>query len=967
LLKGKFSLLSAAVILALASTEADAAQGNTRPKLSGPVNQARAHFARPKGSTVLYDQSGTLAANVIAQNFGDFPTYSSQLADDFVVTDPTGWAVTSVVMQENTGSALAPADATFEVDIYADNGGMPAASPTCVRTGLVPSWDAEFTVATIPLDTECDLAQGTYWLAAVVQQDNSSGGEIFTGLGDTGSQFGTSPVWQNPGGAFGGACTSWTPIATCADLAADGLTATDAMLFQVIGHVDSSSGDGISLTVGVEEFDGDSNHCATSTHLSATAGDKINFCYTVTNHSATTQNYQSLSDDVDGSIFSGQNIPIAPGASYQYNRVKTVLASEAPTSRWTAQESLPSFTPAAGTQAFIDISTSGTALNLGDDDIAEARMPFSFNLYGATTNRLCVDNNGFITIPTRFCAPAAADNESLPWSEFDTAVMPFWDDLYTGGNVYVGTVGALPNRQYVVEWFDKNHVNGGGVSDPGGVTFEAIFNQADNSFDFVYQTVEFGAQGGVNDNGLSATVGMQGGGAGPSTTFSFNTASLSDGQDIHWSTITAADYAASQQVTLDVGAPVLALGATSLSATADVGGTAMATLEIGNTGTRDLAWDLAEAPAPGANPAKIPFVANFVQPRHAKGKTSMGPPPAAVFGKGRNAIPATQGPLSPADSGFTTFANYFDDVNFIDNYVSFTVPDDLHQIAAFSTGIFTAGFVAGTFANNDFSTEYEVAAPSGELWAVSTTDGTARDIGNTGLGYQVTGIRWDATTNSTFLMASDCTNSILYSLDLTSGAVQMIGASSGNCIIDIAIDPSGQMYGVDITADVLVAIDKTSGAAQPIGSGIGFDSNYTQGMDIDPSTNTLYFAGFGGDIKGTRWYTIDTVSGEATVAGEFSSIPNTTVDAVAIAVASNPCQGPSDIPWLSESATSGTTAVGGSDSVTVTFDATGLAAGVYKANVCVNTNDLDNAQVPVPVTFTVGGNDTIFKDGFDGA
>jgi len=79
------------------------------------------------------------------------------------------------------------------------------------------------------------------------------------------------------------------------------------------------------------------------------------------------------------------------------------------------------------------------------------------------------------------------------------------------------------------------------------------------------------------------------------------------------------------------------------------------------------------------------------------------------------------------------------------------------------------------------------------------------------------------------------------------------------------------------------------------------------------------------------------------------------------------CSNPSDVPWLSESPTSGTVAVGGSQDVTVTADATGLDPGTYSALVCVSTNDPNNALVGVSVSLTVTADDTIFKDGFDGA
>lgn len=58
--------------------------------------------------------------------------------------------------------------------------------------------------------------------------------------------------------------------------------------------------------------------------------------------------------------------------------------------------------------------------------------------------------------------------------------------------------------------------------------------------------------------------------------------------------------------------------------------------------------------------------------------------------------------------------------------------------------------------------------------------------------------------------------------------------------------------------------------------------------------------------------------------------------------------------WLSVTPTSGTgVAIGGSETVTVDVDTTGLAAGSYSATVCIASNDIQNPVVPVPVSLTV--------------
>ncbi|KAA3650972.1 MAG: hypothetical protein DWP95_00890 [Proteobacteria bacterium] len=59
-------------------------------------------------------------------------------------------------------------------------------------------------------------------------------------------------------------------------------------------------------------------------------------------------------------------------------------------------------------------------------------------------------------------------------------------------------------------------------------------------------------------------------------------------------------------------------------------------------------------------------------------------------------------------------------------------------------------------------------------------------------------------------------------------------------------------------------------------------------------------------------------------------------------------------PWLSTSPGSGSgIAIGGSDTVSVTVDTTGLAPGNYSAALCINSNDTSQPNTVVPVSLTV--------------
>jgi photosystem II stability/assembly factor-like uncharacterized protein len=88
---------------------------------------------------------------------------------------------------------------------------------------------------------------------------------------------------------------------------------------------------------------------------------------------------------------------------------------------------------------------------------------------------------------------------------------------------------------------------------------------------------------------------------------------------------------------------------------------------------------------------------------------------------------------------------------------------------------------------------------------------------------------------------------------------------------------------------------------------------------------------------------------------------------IAEASADSGCSSPSDVPWLSEAPASGSVAPAGTEDVTVSVDASALDPGDYSALLCMTTNDPANALIEVPISLTVGVDDTIFRDGFDGA
>ncbi|MEP7043447.1 MAG: hypothetical protein ABI843_10315 [Dokdonella sp.] len=732
----------------------------------------------------------------------------------------------------------------------------------------------------------------------------------------------------------------------------------------------SSSGAGIALTVGVALYDGNASQCGEANALSVSIGDQVDVCYTVTNSSGLTLNYQSLSDDVAGVLLHDTDVAIAPGASYQFHRVFSPRVSQSPTATWTAQDALAGYGASEGNAAFVDISATGSPLSLSDDDDTIVTMPFAYTLYGQAVPFLCINNNGFIVASNQFDCSGYSNNAELPFAAFPSpAIMPFWDDLYDGGNVYYQSLGDAPNRQFVVEWFDKNHYDAN-QDDPGGITFEVVFNEADTTLDFVYQTLEFGALGGAADDGLSATVGMQ---ESPTlfNTYSYDTASLHDGQVIHWAQTAPTIYSATQQVTIEVGAPVLALDAQSLSATAAAGQQTTATLGIGNSGNRDLHWSLDEAVTPQSSGSGAVTLASSATPAQTAAQRSNLMRAAPVPRRddadkprtlaGAMTVPAFL--IDEAESGFR-FGS-----------LDASQPSTFAPIAALASDVI---YRSGTFVGGDFSREY-LAGNSNDLHtrAIATIDTATGmlaelpDSAPLAANEGWIGLKWDASTSTLYGAACDPISPDgechLYYVDPLNGSILQGPAISGfqgqYFLIDIAISPQGLMYSVDIFSGAFIAIDKLSGAAHVIGN-TGVAPNFAQSLDFDASSGTLYWPSY--DVAGAaRMLTIDINTGSVHTLGAL--LDNDDQFGFAIATLAGACAQPDNVPWLSETAVAGTTLAGNSDADTIVFDASSLSPGTYSANLCVSSDDPDHRLTAVPVSFTVlaPDDDLIFADGFD--
>src|SRR3954469_21442573 len=283
----------------------------------------------------------------------------------------------------------------------------------------------------------------------------------------------------------------------------------------------------LAVTLGTDPGEG---ACGTDATLTVTAGDQVNYCYLVTNHSGETLYFSTLLDDVSGTIFTNAPTEIPAGGTYQYNRLGTAPASTAPGATWTAYDVHPDYVyadnaavaadtifaaafDATAQYAFVDITQTGTNLLLNDDDYTVTNIGFPFTFYGQTADALTVSNNGGMLFDqaagtngrTGYLSP---NTRTLPDRLLGLAILPYWDDLQQDyldnvGNVFVETDGTAPNRRFIVEWYNLPvNVIGGGFN----ITFEAILFEGTNQILFQYQDVD--CSNVLCDDGAAATIGL---------------------------------------------------------------------------------------------------------------------------------------------------------------------------------------------------------------------------------------------------------------------------------------------------------------------------------------------------------------------------------------------------------------------------------------------------------------------------
>jgi hypothetical protein len=145
-----------------------------------------------------------------------------------------------------------------------------------------------------------------------------------------------------------------------------------------------------------------------------------------------------------------------------------------------------------------------TILTNVDDRMELVTLPFPVRFWdrdipaGASIG---VSSNGYVQMNSMLNSTLSG---TIPSTSTPNAVIaPYWGDNYTSATgICVATVGAAPNRRFVIQWDDAYHCCSRGTT---STTYEIIISETTGIIDIVYRTMTDARDSTVgieNDTGM---------------------------------------------------------------------------------------------------------------------------------------------------------------------------------------------------------------------------------------------------------------------------------------------------------------------------------------------------------------------------------------------------------------------------------------------------------------------------------
>jgi len=240
-----------------------------------------------------------------------------------------------------------------------------------------------------------------------------------------------------------------------------------------------------------------------------------------------------------------------------------------------------------------------------------------------------------------------------------------------------------------------------------------------------------------------------------------------------------------------------------------------------------------------------------------------------------------------------------------------------------------------------------------DLMKMDINTGEITDIGSSNPNIPFmsfwTGLTCDRNTGMYYACATNWDESYLYAIDITTGASTVIGSTGLHYLQGIAIDGTGQMYGIDAATDKAYLIDKATGAATALGP-LGFDSYYRHDIAWNPEQDIIYVvANYDDNTPGAPPFSelriMDRTNGNTYVVGYFAD----KVDGLCFTGEGYPS-------WLVVGApVEGIIPADSSVNIPVTFDWNYIPPQkdiTFQGNICFISNP-DVGTATIPVTYNI--------------
>ena len=214
---------------------------------------------------------------------------------------------------------------------------------------------------------------------------------------------------------------------------------------------------------------------------------------------------------LDGRIagVSNNSLATAQNINAAFTNLTTSLATASRAAVLGETDPFGGYTVTSPAYSFEDISTAGTAISFSSPygDSENVPIGFSFPIYGVSYTNLYVSTSGMISFGV---ADPSLDNTDLSTSPPEAVIAPFWNFLEVGGasdsKVVYQVIGSGSTPHLDIQWNDISFFDDSPMS--GGLTFEAQL-YANGSIHFNYKSIATGHNGGFDDRGASATVGIK--------------------------------------------------------------------------------------------------------------------------------------------------------------------------------------------------------------------------------------------------------------------------------------------------------------------------------------------------------------------------------------------------------------------------------------------------------------------------